>query len=113
MDEAFQARALQLIEGCDADLIFEITETAVIENPKIAAQAIAAYRAAGVRISIDDYGAGLSSLGYLKMLNADELKIDRALVVDLLNSQRDRLIMKSSMVANIGTLPPPSTAGVT
>lgn len=97
VDEAFQARALQLIEGCDAELIFEITETAVIENPKIAAQAIAAYRAAGVRISIDDYGAGLSSLSYLKMLNADELKIDRSLILDVVNSARDRLIIKSTV----------------
>ena len=69
----------------------------VIENPKIAAQAIAAYRAAGVRISIDDYGAGLSSLSYLKMLNADELKIDRSLILDVVESARDRLIIKSTV----------------
>ncbi|MEW6539134.1 MAG: EAL domain-containing protein [Pseudomonadota bacterium] len=97
VDQAFRTHALQLIEGCDADLIFEITETAVIENPKIAAQAIAAYRAAGVRISIDDYGAGLSSLSYLKMLNADELKIDRSLILDVVESARDRLIIKSTV----------------
>ena len=97
VDEAFRTRALQLLEGSGADLIFEITETAVIENPRVAAEAIAVYQAAGVRISIDDYGAGLSSLGYLKMLNADELKIDRSLVVDVLDSERDRLILKSTV----------------
>ena len=57
----------------------------------------AAFRAAGIKISIDDYGSGLSSLSYLKMLNADELKIDRSLVVDALDSQRDRLILKSTV----------------
>jgi len=47
-----------------------------------------------VRISIYDYGAGLSSLSYLKMLSADELKIDRSLILDVLDSGRDRLIIK-------------------
>lgn len=50
-----------------------------------------------MRISIDDYGAGLSSLSYLKMLNADELKIDRSLILDVLDSARDRLIIKSTV----------------
>ena len=97
VDDAFRKQALDFIDGSGADLIFEITETAVIENPRIAAEAIAVYQAAGVRISIDDYGSGLSSLGYLKMLNADELKIDRSLVLDVVESQRDRLILKSTV----------------
>lgn len=80
-----------------ATLCFEITETAVIQQPGLAKQALAAFRAAGIKISIDDYGSGLSSLSYLKMLNADELKIDRSLVVDALDSQRDRLILKSTV----------------
>lgn len=96
-DEAFRTRALQLIAEHDASLCFEITETAVIRQPALATEAIAAYRAAGIKISIDDYGSGLSSLGYLKMLKADELKIDKSLVVDVLKSQRDRLIMKSTI----------------
>lgn len=97
VDADFRRAALALYEGSGADLILEITETAVIENPRVAAEAIAIYQAAGLRISIDDYGAGLSSLGYLKMLNADELKIDRSLVVDVLQSQRDRLILRSTV----------------
>ncbi|RZJ00021.1 MAG: EAL domain-containing protein [Brevundimonas sp.] len=96
-DEAFRARALHLIAESDARLCFEITETAVIQQPHLATEALAAYRAAGIKISIDDYGSGLSSLGYLKSLRADELKIDKSLVVDVLESQRDRLIMKSTV----------------
>ena len=96
-DEAFKARVLATVAGTDARLCFEITETAVIQNPAKAIEAISAYREARIKISIDDYGSGLSSLGYLKMLNADELKIDRSLVLDLLKSQRDRLIMKSTI----------------
>jgi EAL domain-containing protein (putative c-di-GMP-specific phosphodiesterase class I) len=54
-------------------------------------------RRAGVRISIDDYGAGLSSLSYLKRIAADELKIDRSLIEELLTTSRDRLIVKSTI----------------
>jgi len=96
-DQAFQARVLDMVGTSGAALCFEITETAVIQQPGLAKQALAAFRAAGIKISIDDYGSGLSSLSYLKMLNADELKIDRSLVVDALDSQRDRLILKSTV----------------
>lgn len=96
-DQAFQAKVLDMVGTSGAALCFEITETAVIQQPALAKQALAAFRAAGIKISIDDYGSGLSSLSYLKMLNADELKIDRSLVVDALESQRDRLILKSTV----------------
>lgn len=96
-DQVFQARVLDMVGTSGATLCFEITETAVIQQPGLAKQALAAFRAAGIKISIDDYGSGLSSLSYLKMLNADELKIDRSLVVDALDSQRDRLILKSTV----------------
>jgi EAL domain-containing protein (putative c-di-GMP-specific phosphodiesterase class I)/CHASE2 domain-containing sensor protein/GGDEF domain-containing protein len=96
-DEPFRKKVLEQVAGSEARLCFEITETAVIEQPEVAIAAIAAYRAAGIKISIDDYGSGLSALGYLKMLKADELKIDRSLVTDALDSQRDRLILKSTV----------------
>lgn len=75
----------------------EITETAVISDPSAAKAALRAFRAAGVKISIDDYGAGLSSLSYLKQIAADELKLDRALVTDAATSANDRLILKSTI----------------
>lgn len=96
-DPEFLTHALEITGAVETRLCFEITETAVIESPATATDAIAAYRAAGIKISIDDYGSGLSSLGYLKMLNADELKIDKSLVVDVMTSARDRLIMKSTI----------------
>jgi EAL domain-containing protein (putative c-di-GMP-specific phosphodiesterase class I) len=96
-DEAFRAHALRRVADSGARLCFEITETAVIQQPALATEAIAAFRAAGVAISIDDYGSGLSSLGYLKMLMADELKIDKSLISGVLDSQRDRLITKSTV----------------
>lgn len=98
-DEAFRERVMQLASdpAAAAGLVLEITETAVIDDPQKAAAAIAAFRAAGLKVSIDDYGSGLSSLAYLKMIRADELKVDRSLVSDLTRNQRDRLIMKSTI----------------
>ncbi|MFZ3006408.1 MAG: EAL domain-containing protein, partial [Phenylobacterium sp.] len=78
-------------------LCFEITETAVIENPDVALQVLDRFRAAGVLISIDDFGTGLSSLAYLKQIRGHELKIDRSLIMDVTESQRDALIVRSTI----------------
>ena len=51
----------------------------------------------GVTITIDDYGAGLSSLAYLKQLPARELKIDKLFVTQLSSSHRDPLIVRSTI----------------
>jgi len=96
-DESFKDQVLEFASSVETKLCLEITETAVIDNPELATDAIAAFRDAGMKISIDDYGSGLSSLSYLKLLNADELKVDKSLVVGVAESQRDRLIMKSTI----------------
>jgi EAL domain-containing protein (putative c-di-GMP-specific phosphodiesterase class I) len=96
-DQAFSEHVLAMVTGENHRLCLEITETAVIANPVTAAAAIASFRKAGLKISIDDYGVGLSSLSYLKMLEADELKIDRSLVVAVSESERDRLILRSTI----------------
>jgi EAL domain-containing protein (putative c-di-GMP-specific phosphodiesterase class I) len=51
----------------------------------------------GIVIAIDDYGAGLSSLAYLKQIPASELKIDRMFVDQLSSSNRDPLIVRSTI----------------
>lgn len=78
-------------------LCFEITETAVIENPDMALEILDRFRGAGISISIDDFGSGLSSLAYLKQIKGHELKIDRSLITDLTESQRDALIVRSTI----------------
>ena len=96
-DPDFAARALAIVGGAGDAIGFEITETAVIDDPTGAMANLRAFRAAGIRIAIDDYGSGLSSLAYLKQLPAHELKIDRMFVADLVNSHRDPLLVRSSI----------------
>ena len=70
------------------DLRLEITETALMENPKIAAGMLRELRDFGVKIYLDDFGTGYSSLSHLHKLPVDALKIDRSFVNSLLRSDR-------------------------
>ncbi len=96
-DHDFAEIAIEMIATAGANIVFEITETAVIDNPEIALGVIDRYAKAGIGISIDDYGAGLSSLTYLKQIPADELKIDKSFILTLCENQRDRLLVKSTI----------------
>jgi EAL domain-containing protein (putative c-di-GMP-specific phosphodiesterase class I)/CHASE2 domain-containing sensor protein/GGDEF domain-containing protein len=94
-DRDFCDFAIGVVQDASARICFEVTETAIIREPLVAISSLAAFRAAGIKISIDDYGAGLSSLSYLKLINADELKLDKSLIQNI--TTRDRLILKSTI----------------
>ena len=96
-DTAFVRAACLLVGATEAKLGFEITETSVIHDPQSAIANLQAFADYGVVIAIDDYGAGLSSLAYLKQLPARELKIDRLFVTQLTSSNRDPLIVRSTI----------------
>jgi diguanylate cyclase (GGDEF)-like protein len=64
-------------------LELEITENALLSDPEAAHHVVATLRSLGVSVSVDDYGAGFASLGYLRKLDIDRLKIDRELIWDL------------------------------
>ncbi|CAN5266080.1 bifunctional diguanylate cyclase/phosphodiesterase [soil metagenome] len=96
-DEDFADAALALAAARAGDLCLEVTETAVIDNPDAALAQLDRYAAAGIEISIDDYGSGLSSLAYLKRIKASELKIDKAFVLSMADSQRDTLLVRSTI----------------
>jgi EAL domain-containing protein (putative c-di-GMP-specific phosphodiesterase class I)/GGDEF domain-containing protein len=96
-DAAFAQFALEAVAEAEGDVCFEITETAVIDNPEVALGIIERFSATGIKVSIDDYGSGLSSLAYLKRIAADELKIDKAFVLSLDDSARDALLVKSTI----------------
>ncbi|HET9391016.1 MAG TPA: EAL domain-containing protein [Steroidobacteraceae bacterium] len=68
-------------QSVDADaLLLEITESAVMVDPHLAARNMQLLRVAGVRFAIDDFGTGHSSLSQLSLLPVDELKIDRSFI---------------------------------
>jgi len=96
-DDAFVTAVCERMDMCDARIGFEITETAVIEDPLSAIANLNTFAAAGIDIAIDDYGAGLSSLAYLKQLPAKELKIDKLFILNLTSSNRDPLIVRSTI----------------
>jgi EAL domain-containing protein (putative c-di-GMP-specific phosphodiesterase class I)/CHASE2 domain-containing sensor protein len=75
----------------------EVTEAAAVKNVEQAAAALQEWRALGVIISIDDYGTGQSSLGYLQRLPAGELKIDKSFVQNLVDDQRDVIMVRSTV----------------
>jgi diguanylate cyclase (GGDEF)-like protein/PAS domain S-box-containing protein len=64
-------------------LELEITESAMLEDEVSTTQTLKLIRERGVRVSLDDFGTGFSSLSYLRRLSLDTLKIDRSFVMDL------------------------------
>jgi diguanylate cyclase len=78
-----------------ARVILEITETALMADPVRASRTLVELNRAGLRISIDDFGAGHTSLGYLATLPITELKIDKAFVLSMLNDDRNTAIVRS------------------
>ncbi|KQV58292.1 MULTISPECIES: bifunctional diguanylate cyclase/phosphodiesterase [unclassified Caulobacter] len=96
-DPEFAEYAIAEVTAAGARLCFEITETAVIGNPDVALTVIERIAEAGIPVSIDDYGSGLSSLAYLKQIRADELKIDKAFVMTLESGGKDALLVKSTV----------------
>ena len=72
----------------------ELTETSMMTNPLEAIEVLERVRRLGIFVSIDDFGAGYSSLTYLKRLPAKFLKIDQSFVVDMLRDSDDRAIIQ-------------------
>lgn len=77
-------------------LCLEITESGVMEDPDKALETLHALRNMGMALAIDDYGTGYSSLAYVKQLPVSELKIDRAFVKEVVESEADAMIVRST-----------------
>lgn len=84
--------------GLDPSLLqVEVTESSLIERIEEAGSMLTRIKAAGIRIALDDFGNGFSSLSYIKTLPIDVVKIDRVFVHDILNSHDDSVIVLSTI----------------
>lgn len=89
--------AIENNRGFKYRLTFEVTESAMMNNPEQSINILNALRKLGIRISIDDFGTGFSSLAYLKQLPVSQLKIDRSFVKDMHHDESDRTIVLSTI----------------
>lgn len=79
-------------------LTVEITEDLLVRDVALAATALDALRQAGLKIALDDFGAGFCNFAYLKSLPIDAIKLDRSMVMGVCSDARDRAVLRA-MVA--------------
>src|SRR5690606_38007166 len=99
-DAGFPLRLARLLASRRFDpssLELEITESAMLVDPERAKRVVLELHALGVQIAIDDYGTGFSSLGYLRDLRANTLKLDKSFVTDLEVREDNRVIVQSTV----------------
>ena len=83
---ADEVRTALSLSGIDPrQLILEITESVLMEDPERASQALSELRELGIRIAVDDFGTGYSSLSHLQRFPVDVLKIDKSFIDPLVS----------------------------
>ncbi|MDE2047332.1 MAG: EAL domain-containing protein, partial [Betaproteobacteria bacterium] len=96
----FLPRLLRLLKELDVPpelLEFELTERMLMDDMDKVAHTLNTLRSIGVRVAVDDFGTGFSSLGHLKHFAIDKLKIDRSFVLDL-PAARDSAAITTAIV---------------
>jgi EAL domain-containing protein (putative c-di-GMP-specific phosphodiesterase class I) len=78
-------------------LKLEITESMIMSDPERASATVRELSELGVRLAVDDFGTGHSSLANLRMLPVHELKIDRSFVTPMLSDESDMVIVRSTV----------------
>ena len=107
LHETIVADVAGVLRDCDlspAMLTLEITETFAVEDAEANRETLERLKGLGVQLAIDDFGSGYSSLGYLRRLPVDVLKIDRGFVKALGNDPDDTLIISAvtDLAHNLG-----------
>lgn len=93
----FSAEFLERVQRSGIDprrLTVEITEEVLLGDLPQAAIALGALREAGIRIALDDFGAGFCNFRYLKILPLDYLKLDRSMVDGITEDERDLAVLR-------------------
>ena len=90
--------------GCAHRFMIEVTEDAVITKAQFQQQIVPLLRELGVKVSIDDFGTGFSSLSALADIIADEVKIDRSFITDIHKRPRSQSVLRAieSLSASLG-----------
>lgn len=78
-------------------LTLEVTESAAMTGPDGALAALERLRDVGIKLSVDDYGTGQSTLTYLKQLPASELKIDKSFIQTIVANRNDAILVRSTI----------------
>jgi histidine ammonia-lyase len=100
IDSNFPVEVAALLEKWDVRpelLELEITETAIVGDPFRMEAVLKRLAAMGLRLSVDDFGTGYTSLGYLSRLPINQLKIDRSFVANITSSEEDAMIVQSAI----------------
>ena len=103
----FIDKLLQILEKYEIspyEIELEITESVLIDDFKEITERLAVLRDIGIKISLDDFGTGFSSLSYLKGLPIDTLKIDKSFIDTVITDENTRIITESIiyMVKKLG-----------
>lgn len=102
LDESYLSNLLADFCCAPENLIFEITESAVMQDPETALKILDQINGYGVNLAIDDFGTGYSSMSYLKLMPIDFLKIDKVFVDDLPTSPATKEIVQATIAISKG-----------
>ena len=99
-DRDFVNVAIAMVDEAQVDnrqVVFEVTETATLKDPDLSIIALELIQDSGIRVSIDDYGTGQSSLSYLQRLPVSEIKLDQSFVKTMTTDNANRVMVKSTI----------------
>ncbi|WP_395944634.1 EAL domain-containing protein [Brevundimonas sp.] len=99
-DDSYVENLLRMTAGAPAErkrLIVEVTETSALADIEAANRRLASLREAGIKVCIDDFGAGATSYDYLRKLTVDAVKIDGSLVRDIEKDELTRNMLRSTV----------------
>ena len=97
-DPMFVENVIGIVELADINpkrIEIELTEGIVVSHPELARQKLEQLKEAGFTIALDDFGTGFSSIGYLRQLPFDKLKIDRCFISDVGTSDKANSLLQS------------------